>query len=345
MTVIEGDSGLIVIDPLISAEVARAGARALLRASAEQAGRRGDLHPQPHRPLRRRARRDRRGRRQGGQGRGHRARRLHGGGRRARTCWPARRWCAARSSSSAPCCRAAPRGQVDAGLGKGIARGTPGLIPPTTSIEQPVETHTIDGVRDRLPARARDRGAGRDAHVLSRLGVLNMAENAARTCTTSSRSAARRCAIRASGRSTSATRSRCSRRTAEVLSPSITGRSGAARRCSTISRRSATSTSTCTTRPCAHEPRLQAGRDRRGLALPPGLAERWHVRGYYGTLSHNAKAVYQRYLGWYDANPAISIRCRRRGGAQVRRVHGRRGGGDRARRATSPRASTAGSPR
>jgi alkyl sulfatase BDS1-like metallo-beta-lactamase superfamily hydrolase len=28
------------------------------------------------------------------------------------------------------------------------------------------------------------------------------------------------------------------------------------------------------------------------------------VRGYYGTLSHNAKAVYQRYLGWYDANPA-----------------------------------------
>ena len=30
----------------------------------------------------------------------------------------------------------------------------------------------------------------------------------------------------------------------------------------------------------------------------------WHVRGYYGTLSHNAKAVYQRYIGWYDANPA-----------------------------------------
>jgi alkyl sulfatase BDS1-like metallo-beta-lactamase superfamily hydrolase len=28
------------------------------------------------------------------------------------------------------------------------------------------------------------------------------------------------------------------------------------------------------------------------------------VRGYYGTLSHNAKSVYQRYLGWYDANPA-----------------------------------------
>ena len=40
------------------------------------------------------------------------------------------------------------------------------------------------------------------------------------------------------------------------------------------------------------------------LALPKSLAETWHVRGYYGTLSHNAKSVYQRYLGWYDANPA-----------------------------------------
>ena len=40
------------------------------------------------------------------------------------------------------------------------------------------------------------------------------------------------------------------------------------------------------------------------MELPPALAERWHTRGYYGSLSHNAKAVYQRYMGWYDANPA-----------------------------------------
>jgi alkyl sulfatase BDS1-like metallo-beta-lactamase superfamily hydrolase len=40
------------------------------------------------------------------------------------------------------------------------------------------------------------------------------------------------------------------------------------------------------------------------LKLPPSLASEWYSRGYYGTLSHNAKAVYQRYLGWYDANPA-----------------------------------------
>ena len=40
------------------------------------------------------------------------------------------------------------------------------------------------------------------------------------------------------------------------------------------------------------------------LQLPPSLASEWSARGYYGTLSHNAKAVYQFYLGWYDANPA-----------------------------------------
>ena len=40
------------------------------------------------------------------------------------------------------------------------------------------------------------------------------------------------------------------------------------------------------------------------LSLPDVLARQWFNRGYYGTMSHNAKAVYQRYLGWYDANPA-----------------------------------------
>ncbi|WP_304167985.1 alkyl/aryl-sulfatase [Phenylobacterium aquaticum] len=40
------------------------------------------------------------------------------------------------------------------------------------------------------------------------------------------------------------------------------------------------------------------------MALPPSLAAEWHTRGYYGTLSHNTKAVYQRYLGWFDGNPA-----------------------------------------
>jgi alkyl sulfatase BDS1-like metallo-beta-lactamase superfamily hydrolase len=40
------------------------------------------------------------------------------------------------------------------------------------------------------------------------------------------------------------------------------------------------------------------------MALPPALERAWHARGYYGSVSHNVKAIYQRYMGWYDAVPA-----------------------------------------
>ena len=40
------------------------------------------------------------------------------------------------------------------------------------------------------------------------------------------------------------------------------------------------------------------------LKLPASLDQKWYTHGYYGTLSHNAKAVYQKYIGWYDGNPA-----------------------------------------
>ncbi len=39
------------------------------------------------------------------------------------------------------------------------------------------------------------------------------------------------------------------------------------------------------------------------IKLPDDLAQNWYTRQYYGTVSHNAKAVYQKYMGWYDANP------------------------------------------
>jgi alkyl sulfatase BDS1-like metallo-beta-lactamase superfamily hydrolase len=40
------------------------------------------------------------------------------------------------------------------------------------------------------------------------------------------------------------------------------------------------------------------------IELPPALEQAWHTHGYYGSVSHNVKAIYQRYLGWYDGNPA-----------------------------------------
>jgi alkyl sulfatase BDS1-like metallo-beta-lactamase superfamily hydrolase len=40
------------------------------------------------------------------------------------------------------------------------------------------------------------------------------------------------------------------------------------------------------------------------IKLPPELDNFWPNRGYYGTLRHNSRAVYQRYMGWYNGNPS-----------------------------------------
>jgi alkyl sulfatase BDS1-like metallo-beta-lactamase superfamily hydrolase len=40
------------------------------------------------------------------------------------------------------------------------------------------------------------------------------------------------------------------------------------------------------------------------VTLPDSLGQQWFNRGYYGSVNHDVKAVYQRYLGWYDSNPA-----------------------------------------
>ncbi|MGW5073861.1 alkyl/aryl-sulfatase [Rhodococcus sp. NPDC004095] len=40
------------------------------------------------------------------------------------------------------------------------------------------------------------------------------------------------------------------------------------------------------------------------IQLPPAIEQAWHTHGYYGSVSHNVKAIYQRYMGWFDGNPA-----------------------------------------
>ena len=197
-----------------------------------------------------------------------------------------------------------PRGQVDAGLGKGVARGTPGLIAPTQSIAKPVEEHTIDGVRIVFQL-APETEAPAEMHMFyPELGVLNMAENA---CPLLHNFIPLRGAV-----------ARDPRIWAKYIGEAIDlygpgteiligqhhwpvwGRA-------------------------AVVDHLEAQRDlykhihdqtlrhmnkgwrpaeiAEAIDLPPGLAERWSARGYYGTVNHNVKAVYQRYLSWYDGNP------------------------------------------
>jgi alkyl sulfatase BDS1-like metallo-beta-lactamase superfamily hydrolase len=48
---------------------------------------------------------------------------------------------------------------------------------------------------------------------------------------------------------------------------------------------------------------LTASEIAESIKLPASLEGAWHGRGYYGHIRHNVKAIYQKYLGWYDANP------------------------------------------
>ncbi|MCM6778656.1 MBL fold metallo-hydrolase [Nocardia sp. CDC159] len=40
------------------------------------------------------------------------------------------------------------------------------------------------------------------------------------------------------------------------------------------------------------------------IRMPPALEAKWYNHGYYGSVSHDVKAIYQRYMGWFDGNPA-----------------------------------------
>jgi alkyl sulfatase BDS1-like metallo-beta-lactamase superfamily hydrolase len=38
------------------------------------------------------------------------------------------------------------------------------------------------------------------------------------------------------------------------------------------------------------------------IDLPPGLRKEWHAQGFYVSVSHNVKGIYQRYMTWYDGS-------------------------------------------
>ncbi|KAH9841273.1 Alkyl/aryl-sulfatase BDS1 [Teratosphaeria destructans] len=40
------------------------------------------------------------------------------------------------------------------------------------------------------------------------------------------------------------------------------------------------------------------------IHFPPGLAKPWHCQGFYGSVSHNVKGIYQKYMTWFDGNAA-----------------------------------------
>jgi len=198
-----------------------------------------------------------------------------------------------------------PRGQVDAGLGKVTSRGTVTLIPPTQSITRPIETHRIDGI-EIVFQLAPETEAPAEMHMYyPALRALNLAENATHNLHNvyPIRGAQARDA-NAWAKYLNEAMDRFGR-DAEVAfaqhhwpvwdNPRVLDYLGRQR---DLYKYLHDQTLRLMNRG------LKAAEIAERLALPASLAATWHVRGYYGTLSHNAKSVYQRYLGWYDANPA-----------------------------------------
>jgi alkyl sulfatase BDS1-like metallo-beta-lactamase superfamily hydrolase len=198
-----------------------------------------------------------------------------------------------------------PRGQVDAGLGKVTSRGTVTLIPPTQVIRDPIEVHTIDGVEIVFQLTP-DTEAPAEMHMFyPGLRALNLAENA--THNLHNIYPIRGAQVRdanAWARYLNEARDRFAAKADVVFAQHHWPVWGNSRLLDYLAKQrdAYKYLHDQTLRLMNHG--LKAPEIAERLALPRSLEREWHVRGYYGTFSHNSKAIYQRYLGWYDANPA-----------------------------------------
>ena len=196
-------------------------------------------------------------------------------------------------------------GQVDAGLGKSLPRGRPGLIAPTWSIEQDFESHVIDGVEIEFQLTPETEAPSEMHFYFPGERALNLAENATRTlhnlCPL--RGAKVRDALAWSKYLHQALQ-RYGARSDVVLAQHHWPTWGTDRVCSFLreQRDLYRVLHDQTVRLMSHG--LKPAEIAEGLRLPEALATRWHARSYYGTVSHNVKAIYQHYLSWYDAHPA-----------------------------------------
>ena len=196
-------------------------------------------------------------------------------------------------------------GQVDAGLGKTVPRSPPSLIAPTMTISQAHEVHVIDGVEIEFQLTPESEAPSEMHFYFPGERALNLAENATHNmhnlCPL--RGAQVRDAL-AWSKYLHVALQRYGQRSDVVLAQHHWPTWGKPRVCQFLAeqRDLYRVIHDQTVRLMSHG--LKPAEIAEDLTLPEGLAKRWHARGYYGTLSHNVKAVYQRYLSWYDAHPA-----------------------------------------
>ncbi|MGW8989668.1 alkyl/aryl-sulfatase [Streptomyces zhihengii] len=195
--------------------------------------------------------------------------------------------------------------QVGCGLGLTVSLGTIGLIPPTRSIRATGEEATLDGVRIRFQMTPGTECQEEMNFLFPDLRAVCMAENATHTMhnIVTLRGAQVRDAHAWAGYLTESIGLYTG--TADVAFASHhwpTWGNGAIVELLTHQRDLYGYVHDQTVRQINQG--LTGTEIAENFRLPPRLEGVWANRGYYGSLSHNVKAVYQRYMGWFDGNPA-----------------------------------------
>ncbi len=195
-------------------------------------------------------------------------------------------------------------GQVNAGIGKGLPKGTITLIAPTKSIHETGETLTIDGVLIEFQVTPGTEAPAEMNLYFPELRILCMAENANPSMhnVLTPRGALVRDARAWAGYLSESLRLYGARSDVMFTSHGWPRFGAEVVRNFLIDHRDAYKFLHDQTVRLMNQGYVGAEIANR-LELPPVLARRWFNRGYYGTMSFNSRAVYQRYMGWYDANP------------------------------------------
>jgi alkyl sulfatase BDS1-like metallo-beta-lactamase superfamily hydrolase len=197
------------------------------------------------------------------------------------------------------------RGQVDTGLGKSVSLGTVTLIPPTNLIEKPVETHRIDGVEIVFELTPDAEAPAEIIMYYPDFRVLNMTEIATQNFHNllPMRGALVRDSLAWSKYIGGAlTRYGAS---SEVLIAQHNWPVWSGDRVRNFLRKQRDAYK------FVHDQTVRlmnygyiGAEIAEMVKLPESLNQEWSVHSFYGNLKHNVRAIYQRYLGHYDGNPA-----------------------------------------
>ncbi|MGA0607641.1 alkyl/aryl-sulfatase [Phenylobacterium sp. VNQ135] len=197
-----------------------------------------------------------------------------------------------------------PAGQVNAGIGMAVSAGTQTLVPPNVDVVRTGQTLTVDGVRMEFQLTPNTEAPAEMNIYLPDLKALCLAENANATMhnVLTPRGALVRDAKVWADSLTESLRL-YGDRTDVVFTSHAWPRFGRAAIADYVAKhRDAYK--------YLHDQTVRLMNDgltgaeiANRLKLPEVLDREWYNRGYYGTVSFNSRAVYQRYMGWYDANP------------------------------------------